>query len=91
LNPEQRCAATVLSRSLFRARDAFIAGERDAGRIKQIVSETLAKEPLVRPQYISCADLESLQELDFIADRALLSLAVYVGTTRLIDNIVLGE
>ncbi len=91
LNPEQRCAATVLSRALFQAQEAFQAGERDAGRIKEIASETLAREPLARPQYVSCADPDSLQELDVITGRALLSMAVYVGTTRLIDNVVLGE
>jgi pantoate--beta-alanine ligase len=91
LNSKERQAATVLYRALSTARIAFAGGERDAGRLCDVVSEVIASEPLARLQYISCAHPERLQELDTVADRALLSLAVFVGQTRLIDNVVLGE
>jgi pantoate--beta-alanine ligase len=90
LNTDERRAAVVLSRALFAARDAFEAGERDAEKLLQIMSSTLAGEPLARPQYISCAHPDTLQELKSVSDKALLSMAVYVGTTRLIDNVLLS-
>jgi len=91
LDPEQRRAAAVLYRALSAAREAFDAGERDAERLRQIVADTVAGEPLAELQYISCADRDTLQELETVSDKALLSLAVFVGKTRLIDNFILGE
>jgi pantoate--beta-alanine ligase len=91
LNPQERQAATVLHRGLTAARAAFEAGERDAEQLRRIVTEIIGGEPLARLQYVSCAHPETLQELEMVADRALLSLAVFVGQTRLIDNVVLGE
>jgi pantoate--beta-alanine ligase len=89
LNPDQRKAAVVLSRALFTAQDAFTSGERDGERLRAIMSEVLAKEPLARPQYVSCAHPETLEELDCVSSEALLSMAVYIGKTRLIDNVLL--
>lgn len=91
LTPEQRAAAPVLYHSLRRAAAAYAAGERDPQRLRQLVSEAIAAQPLARVQYISCADAASLQELHApLAAPALLSLAVYFGNTRLIDNWVLS-
>ena len=90
LDPEQRKAATVLYRSLNAAREIYDAGERDAGKIRARMKEVLASEPLAEPQYVSCADYDTLEELDEITGKALLSMAVFFGKTRLIDNVVLG-
>jgi pantoate--beta-alanine ligase len=89
LNPEQRRAATVLYRALNAAKEAYEAGERDAEVLRAIMRETLATEPLAHMQYVSCADYDSLEELKTASGKALLSMAVIVGKTRLIDNIVL--
>lgn len=92
LKPAERQAATVLSRALRLAETAWTAGERQAEKLCQLVSDSVAAEPLARLQYVSCADPESLEELSGpITGRALLSLAVFVGKTRLIDNQMLGE
>lgn len=91
LNAQERKAATVLFRSLSVAKDAFAGGERDARKLRMKMEEILAGEVLARPQYISCAHPLTLQELDIITDDALLSMAVYVGTTRLIDNVLLQQ
>ena len=91
LDPKERQAATVLFRALTSAREAFDSGERNADRLRQVVAETVASEPLAELQYVSCAQPDTLLELEVIEDRALLSLAAYVGQTRLIDNLVLGE
>ncbi len=90
LDREERQAATVLYRALSAGQEAFAAGERQGDRLRGLVAETIAQEPLAELQYVSCADTETLQELETIRDGALLSLGVFVGQTRLIDNFVLG-
>ena len=90
LNPDQRQAATVLSRSLNAARDAFLAGEHDAHKLRALITEIVNAEPMVTLEYISCAHPDTLQELHGAVERALLSMAARVGKTRLIDNIVVG-
>ncbi len=91
LNPEERRAATVLFRALQAAKARYEQGERDAERLREAMREVIQAEPLARLDYVSVADPETLQELDRVEDRALLSLAVYIGKTRLIDNILLPE
>jgi len=91
LNPQERRAATVLYCALTAACAAFEEGERDAGQLCRVVTETIADEPLARLQYISCAHPDTLQELEVVTGSALLSLAVFVGQTRLSDNVVIGE
>jgi pantoate--beta-alanine ligase len=90
LDPEQRRAATVLFRSLSAAKEAYEHSERDAEKLRQVIKAVLASEPLAQMQYVSCADYETLEELDVIKGKALLSMAVFLGKTRLIDNFVLG-
>ena len=89
LSPIERQAALVLSRSLKAGKSAYEAGERNAEKLKQAVLSVLEAEPLARVQYVSCADPNSLQELSGAFEQVLISMAVYVGKTRLIDNIVL--
>ncbi len=88
LDMEERRAAAALSRGLFKARAAFETGERDASRLRHTVLDALVTEPLVKVQYVSCAHPDTLQELEGQVDHALLSLAVVIGKTRLIDNIL---
>jgi pantoate--beta-alanine ligase len=89
LNPQERRAATVLFRSLNAARSAYDSGERAAEKLCSLVRTMLAAESLARLQYVSCTDYETLEELETVRRKALLSLAVYFGKTRLIDNFVL--
>ncbi len=89
LDPVQRKAATVLYRALSAAKDAYDAGERDAGKLRSVMQHTIESEPLARLQYVSCADYNTLQELEHVTGKALLSMAVFFGKTRLIDNFVL--
>ncbi|MEX1246997.1 MAG: pantoate--beta-alanine ligase [Anaerolineales bacterium] len=89
LNAEECKAATVLYRALSEARTTYERGERRAEALRTIMRETIEAEPLATLQYVSCTDPHTLQELDNITAGALLSMAVYVGKTRLIDNVVL--
>jgi pantoate--beta-alanine ligase len=91
LTDEQRRAATVLHRGLSQASRAYTDGECSAARLVEIVSSTIASEPLARVDYISLNDAEDFQPLVQVEEKpALLSVAVYIGKTRLIDNMVLG-
>ena len=91
LDPHERQAATILYRALSTAKSAFLTGERDPKRLRQIMGDVLQSEPLAQPQYVSCAHPDTLEELEKqVSGKALLSLAVFIGRTRLIDNIVVG-
>lgn len=90
LNKDERTAATILFRSLSEAKKMFEAGERNADVLRNKMKEVLASEPLANVQYVSCADYDSLEELNVIENKSLLSMAVFIGKTRLIDNFVLG-
>jgi pantoate--beta-alanine ligase len=91
LNPTERRAAVVLYRSLMAARQAWERGQRDGEHLRATMRAVIEAEPLARLDYISAADPVTLREIEGRADAALLSMAVFVGTTRLIDNIVLGQ
>lgn len=91
LNPEERRAATVLFRALTAAQAAYQNGERSAETLRRVMRETIEAEPLARLQYVSCADYDTLQELEIVTSKALLSMAVFIGKTRLIDNFVLSS
>jgi pantoate--beta-alanine ligase len=88
LSPEERRAAPVLFRALDAARAAYDAGERDASRLRSLMRKILETEPLAEVDYMSAADPVTLTEAAQIERGILLSLAVRIGRTRLIDNIV---
>jgi len=90
LNPEERRAATILYRSLETARSEIAAGTRDALSLENSVRNVLAKEKLARVDYVEMADadkFESVARLNAHA-AAYLLLAVFIGKTRLIDNLL---
>lgn len=89
LNPEERQAATVLYRALCLARELYEQGERNAETLRRRMRELIEAEPRARIDYVSIASLDNLEELDRIDRPALVSLAVFLGPARLIDNIIL--
>ncbi|MBI5945553.1 MAG: pantoate--beta-alanine ligase [Chloroflexi bacterium] len=90
LEGADREAATVLFRALSAAKKLYESGERNADALRGKMKEVLASEPRAIMQYVSCADYDSLAELDVVKGKSLLSMAVLLGKTRLIDNFVLG-
>jgi pantoate--beta-alanine ligase len=86
LSPTERAAAPVVRRALAAAAAAWEGGERSADALRRRMRETLAREPLADPEYVSVADARTLEELEVIDRPALLSTAVRFGSTRLIDN-----
>lgn len=89
LNADERRAATVLYRALSAAKSAHAKGERNAEQLRTAMRKVLGAEPLARVQYVSCADAGTLKEIEAVQRTALLSMAVFVGKTRLIDNMLL--
>jgi pantoate--beta-alanine ligase len=89
LSPQERQAALVVYRSLEAAQELWRSGVRDARLIRRRMNEVLATEPLARVDYVSVADAETLEELETVEKPALVSLAVRIGATRLIDNVTL--
>lgn len=89
LNNEERKAAPVLYKALKLAKKLHSENINDAEFIKDKMEQLIKTEPLAKIDYISIADTESLQELSKIDNKALVSLAVKFGNTRLIDNIII--
>ncbi len=90
LTTEQRARAPVLHQALLAAQALFQAGEQDANPLREAVRVQLAPDAELLVDYVSVADPDTLRELGRIDGRALLSLAVRLGRTRLIDNLVLA-
>jgi pantoate--beta-alanine ligase len=91
LSADERAAAPVLARALRAARGLYARGERSAEVLRSEMRRVLDQEPLAKPEYVSVADTATLQELDTVTGPALLSLAVRFGSTRLIDNELIGS
>ncbi|GAW27482.1 pantoate--beta-alanine ligase [Carboxydocella sp. ULO1] len=89
LEPEERKAALVLSRSLKRAEELVAQGERQPEVIKEQVKQMIEAEPLAQIDYVELVALPDLTPLEQLQGQALLALAVRIGKTRLIDNTVL--
>ena len=86
LSPQQRKQATVLSRSLIVATDLWRSGERDAEAIRDAMERLICAEPEASLDYISIAAQDTMLEVSRLDGPTLISLAVRIGKTRLIDN-----
>ncbi len=89
LSPAERRAALVLSRALSLAAELFAQGERRAEVITDRMRELITAEPLARIDYVAVVDDETLTPVEKIDRPVLVALAVFIGQTRLIDNLVL--
>ncbi|HPB28298.1 MAG TPA: pantoate--beta-alanine ligase [Acidobacteriota bacterium] len=90
LKPDQRRAAPILYRSLRRAAALVLADERRVEMIRRAIEETLATEPLAKPQYVAIVDTNRLEPVSVVSENTLIALAVHIGDTRLIDNILVS-
>lgn len=89
LSPEERKAATVLYGALCAGREVWSSGEHGGDGLRRAMTAVLEREPLAQVDYVSAADPEILQEIGEGREHVLLSLAVRIGRTRLIDNFML--
>ena len=88
LSAEQRSQALLLHKSLVQGEKLVKEGLRDCAEIKQQMTEILNESPLISVEYVSIVDIETLADVEEITEMALIALAVKLGQTRLIDNII---
>lgn len=91
LNRDERRAATVLHRALDAVRREIAGGERDAQHLQAAMRKVLDAEPLASTDYAEIVDAETLEPVTRLRRSCLVLLAVFVGTTRLIDNLLIEE
>nr|WP_199333573.1 bifunctional pantoate--beta-alanine ligase/(d)CMP kinase [Oculatella sp. FACHB-28] len=89
LTDAERSQATVLYRSLQKAEQLFRSGNLESAALLAAVEAELATEPAVKPQYAELVDPVTLAPLERVEESGLLAIAAYLGSTRLIDNLVL--
>jgi len=90
LSADERTAALILSRSLKQAKAAFAQGETEVAALENIVKQELSKEPLAHIDYVKAYAYPSLKPLKNVNEDTLLAIAVKIGKTRLIDNVILS-
>lgn len=88
LSEDERKAAVILNQSLRKAKDLISSGVKDVGVVINIIKETLEAEPLVKIDYVSIVDIDSLQGVDKIDKSILVAIAVFINKVRLIDNFI---
>jgi pantoate--beta-alanine ligase len=91
LSSEEKEAALVLSRSLKKGKNAFGGGEKDVEALKKIVCDEIGTEPTAVIDYVDIYSFPALLPIEKVDQPALLAIAVKIGKTRLIDNVILGE
>ena len=89
LSPEQRKQALVLNRSLMRVQAMADLGEKSTAALREAGKQVIAEEPAARLDYFEIVDANTLDPVEDISKGALVAVAAHVGTTRLIDNLVL--
>lgn len=90
LSPTEKDAALVLSRSLSKAEAAYKAGETSVDALKDIVRAEINSEPMATIDYVELYSFDELKEIAEVKGESLLAIAVKIGKTRLIDNIIIG-
>ena len=84
LSAQEREAALILSKSLAKGKEALKAGEVDAAKIRQIILDEIATEPLAKVDYVEVVDWNTLEPVETVKEPVLVAMAVYIGKTRLI-------
>ena len=91
LNAKERKAALILNKSLKEALKVLESGEKNLNIIKDIIINTINKEPLAKIDYVSIVDSKTLQPVKELHSSILVAIAVYIGKTRLIDNFTFAK
>jgi pantoate--beta-alanine ligase len=91
LTTADRAAAIVLVRALTTGRERYLDGERDAGVIRELVTDRIEAEPAADLEYVEVVDATTLEPLDRLDRPAVVLTAAWFGDVRLIDNVVLDD
>jgi len=87
LSEEERKQATGISKALFKAKEEFEKGERNPEKLKEIAKKVLYSYPLINLQYLEIVDGKTLKQKQIVEKEDIMAIAVYIGNTRLIDNV----
>lgn len=88
LSEEERKAALILSKAVFAGKEMMEQGERDSEKILSHMKSMISAEPLAKIDYVEMVDADSIETIEKAKGRVLTAMAVYIGTTRLIDNFI---
>lgn len=88
LSADEREAAVVLHKGLTEGEKMLKSGEKDAGRIVDTIKGIIEEEPLAKIDYVEMVDWNTLKPVKIVTGEVLAAVAVYIGTTRLIDNFI---
>ncbi len=91
LSPAEREAATVLHKALVKGEELIREGETNATVVKEVIRATIDAEPLAEIDYVEAVDFGSIEPIDTITGDVLVAIAVYIGSTRLIDNFIIEK
>ncbi|MDA8428721.1 MAG: pantoate--beta-alanine ligase [Geobacteraceae bacterium] len=91
LSPDQRQSALSLSKAIRLVRERYAAGERNAARLIEAARNLILAKPAATIDYLELRDAATLATVSDVSDTTLMALAVIIGTTRLIDNTLLGD
>ena len=91
LSPEERGAARSIYRALQSAKEVFDEGEGSADLILNEAKRVIEVEPMAKMEYVKLVDMGTMEDIGRVENEALLALAIKIGKTRLIDNIVLRK
>lgn len=86
LSEDERKQAVILNESLNEAMKVIEAGEKDADKVKQVITDKLNSCPLAKIDYVEVVSFDNIQPIEKVEGAVLIAIAVYIGTTRLIDN-----
>lgn len=89
LNPDERKAALILSKSLKLGKELIESGETDSKAVIKAISDNINTEPLAKIDYVSVVDFNTITPVEKIGKSVLVAIAVYIGKTRLIDNFII--
>lgn len=89
LNAQERKAAIVINRALTKGKETILAGETNAMKVKNEIKELICKEPLAKIDYVDIVNFDTITPLKTIGGNVLVAVAVLIGKTRLIDNVII--
>jgi pantoate--beta-alanine ligase len=90
LSPDERKAALILHKGLVKGEELVSSGERNSATVIRAIREVIESEPLARIDYVEAVDFDNIKTVETIHGTVLIAVAVYIGTTRLIDNVIVN-
>lgn len=88
LNKEERKAAIILRKSILKGKEFMDNGEKNVEKIRKVIVDSINSEPLAKIDYVEIIDFDTFDRIEKLSKNTLIAMAVYIGKTRLIDNLV---